>query len=149
MTPAERDRFEKCLALAKGGGTAGERAAGLAAAERVAASAGLTLLDANAAVGRSRPAPPKMDWPHAPPHAARRTPSRAKPKRPVKPPTLDEVLRQRAEADAERRRATAAADRKLMKELEEQAAYEAQQRELHAEPDREWARAREAQSWCA
>ncbi|KST56787.1 hypothetical protein AO398_09400 [Methylobacterium sp. GXS13] len=142
MTPAERDRFEKCLALAKRGATAGERAAGLAAAEAVDASVGMTLSEAKAAVGVSRPAPPRMDWPHPPPRTARRTPPRAKPKRPVKPPTLEEVLRQRAEADAERRRAAAAADRRLLKELAEQAAYEAQQRELQAERDREWAAAR-------
>lgn len=142
MTPAERDRFEKCLALAKRGATAGERAAGLAAAERVASSAGMTLAEARSAVGRSRPAPPRMDWPHPPPRAARRTSSRAKPKRPPKPPTLEEVLRQKAEADAERRRAAAAADLRLLKELAEQAAYEAKQRELQAGRDREWAAAR-------
>lgn len=138
----DRDRFEKCLALAKRGATAGERAAGLAAAERVASSAGMTLAEAKAAVGRSWAAPPRMDWPHPPPRAARRTAPRAKPKRPVKPPTLEEVLQQRAEADAERRRAAAAADRRLLKELAEQAAYEAQQRELQAERDREWAATR-------
>jgi len=142
MTPAERDRFERCLALAKRGATAGERAAGLAAAERVAASVGMTLSEAKAAVGVCRPAPARMDWPHPPSRTARRTSPRAKPKRPVKPPTLEEVLRQRAEADAERRRAAAAADRRLLKELAEQAAYEAQQRELQAERDREWAAAR-------
>ena len=142
MTPAERDRFEKCLALAKRGATAGERAAGLAAAERVAASTGMTLVEAKAAVGGSRPAPPRMDWPYPQPRAARRTPPRAKPKRPVKPPTLEEVLQQRAEADAERRRAAVAADRRLMKELVEQAAYEAQQRERQAERDQEWAATR-------
>ncbi|WP_244537199.1 hypothetical protein [Methylobacterium pseudosasicola] len=60
----------------------------------------------------------------------------------MKPPTLEEVLRQRAEADAERRRAAAAADRRLLKELAEQAAYEAQQREMQAVRDREWARSR-------
>lgn len=142
MTSAERDRFEKCLALAKRGATAGERAAGLAAAERVAASTGMTLVEAKAAVGGSRPAPPRMDWPYPRPRAARRTPPRAKPKRPVKPPTLEEVLRQRAEADAERRRAAVAADRRLMKELVEQAAYEARQRERQAERDQEWAATR-------
>ncbi|QEE40850.1 hypothetical protein FV241_26575 [Methylobacterium sp. WL2] len=142
MTPTERDRFEKCLALAKRGATAGERAAGLAAAERLAASAGMTLLEAKAAVGHSRPAPPRMDWPYPTPRAARRTPLRARAKRPVKPPTLEEVLRQRAEADAEKRRAAAAADRRLLRELAEQAAYEARQRELQGERDREWARSR-------
>lgn len=138
----DRDRFEKCLALAKRGATAGERAAGLAAAERIASSAGMTLAEAKTAVGRSRPAPPRMDWPYPPPHTSRRTTPRAKPRRPVKPPTLEEVLRQRAEADAERRRAAAAADRRLLKELAEQAAYEAQQREMQAVRDREWARSR-------
>ncbi|MDF2601151.1 MAG: hypothetical protein K0Q54_3974, partial [Methylobacterium brachiatum] len=42
MTPAERDRFEKCLALANRGATAGEREAARAAAERIAAGAGLS-----------------------------------------------------------------------------------------------------------
>ena len=139
MTPAERARFEKCLALAKRGATAGERAAGLAAAERVAASTGMTLAEAKAATGRRPPVPPTMDWPRPSSRAARRTPPKAKPKRSAKPPTLEEVLRQRAEADAERRRAAVAADRRLMKELVEQAAYEARQRERQAERDREWA----------
>ncbi|MCJ2058451.1 hypothetical protein MKL09_18080 [Methylobacterium sp. J-048] len=60
----------------------------------------------------------------------------------MKPPTLEEVLQQRAEAEAEKRRATAATERRLLKVLAEQAAYEAQQREMQAERDWEWARSR-------
>ncbi|MCJ2060102.1 hypothetical protein MKL09_26670 [Methylobacterium sp. J-048] len=63
----------------------------------------------------------------------------------MKPPTLEEVLRQKAAADVERRRAAAAADRRLLKELAEQAAYEAEQRALQAERDRAWATQREGQ----
>lgn len=83
-----------------------------------------------------------MDWPPPSPRTARRAPPKTKPKRPVKPPTLEEVLRQRAEADADWRRAAAAADRRLLKQLAGQAAYEAQQREMQAERDREWAMTR-------
>jgi len=57
MTPAERDRFEKCLALAARGATAGERDAARAAATRIAAGLGLTLDAAIAGLRGSRPGP--------------------------------------------------------------------------------------------
>ncbi|MHB2206613.1 hypothetical protein [Methylobacterium sp. CM6257] len=48
MNPIDLDRFAKCPALAERGATTGERAAAHVAAERIAASASLTLADARA-----------------------------------------------------------------------------------------------------
>lgn len=48
-TALDRDRFEKCRAMWRRGATTGERSAGKAAAERVAAAAGLTLKEASQA----------------------------------------------------------------------------------------------------
>lgn len=127
MKPADRDRFEKCLVLAKCGATAGERAAANAAAERIAASAGMTLSEATAWAQSARLSTSGAAWTWSWPHSAsrpRRPHPRSKPKKPAKSTTVEERLRQKAEIEAERRRATAAADRKLVKELEEQAAYE-------------------------
>ena len=142
MTPAERDRFRKCLAIAERGATDGERAAGLAAAERIATTAGMTLKEATATVKRSRTAAPGSDARRPSSRTPRRPYAWAQPKEPAAPVTVEELLRQRAETAAWRRRATAAADRRLMKEMAEQAAYEALQREAQAERDREWAAAR-------
>ncbi|WP_018263403.1 hypothetical protein [Methylobacterium sp. WSM2598] len=49
------ERFAKCWALAKAGGTEGEREAGLAAATRVAAAAGLTIEEAERLVTEAGP----------------------------------------------------------------------------------------------
>ena len=136
MSPGDLDRFQKCLALAERGATAGERAAAYAAAERIAASAGMTLAKAKEKL-----------WP-AQPHAgqktsrSRRTYAWAQPTEPVKPVTVEELRRQKAETEAWRKRATAAADRKLRKHLAEEEAYWAQQRAMQAERDREWAQSR-------
>jgi hypothetical protein len=137
MTPADRDRFEKCLALAAQGATSGERAAARAAAERIAAGAGLTL---DAAIRAIRPTRTEV-----PPRSApRRAYAWAQPKEPVKPITVEELLRQKAETEAWRKRAAARAKRRSRKEQPDQEAYAAEQRARQAERDRAWAQARAA-----
>ena len=137
MTPTERDRFEKCLALAARGATLGERDAARAAAERIAIGAGLTLEEAIARVGGSRPS---MAEPPRPP-PPRRPFAWAQPKEPVKPIAVEELRRQKAETEAWKKRAAASAERRLKREQAEQEAYAAQQRAQQAERDREWAAA--------
>ncbi|MGU3555367.1 hypothetical protein [Methylobacterium radiotolerans] len=139
MTPADRDRFEKCLALAAQGATAGERAAARAAAERIARGAGMTLAEAAEALRRDgqasadrapRPPPPRRPYPWAQPRA------------PVSPITVEELLRQKAETEAWRKRSAAAADRRRKRERADEDAYVAEQRARQAQRDRDWARAR-------
>ncbi|MCJ2085992.1 hypothetical protein MKK88_08280 [Methylobacterium sp. E-005] len=137
MTPADRDRFEKCLALAAQGATAGERAAARAAAERIAAGAGLTLAEAMRATRPARPDPA----PRPPP---RRAYAWAQPEEPVKPITVEELLRQKAETEAWRKRAAARAKRRSRQDQPDQEAYAAEQRARQAERDRAWAQARAA-----
>jgi hypothetical protein len=137
MTPADRERFEKCLALAEHGATTGERAAGRAAAERIARGAGLTLDEARRAHRQRQETPrPGTRPPARPPYAW------AQPKEPVKPITVEELARQKAETEAWRKRASIAADRRRKRARAEQEAYEAEQRARQAERDRDWARAR-------
>ncbi|MGT2486692.1 hypothetical protein ACU4GA_13420 [Methylobacterium oryzae CBMB20] len=138
LTPADRDRFEKCLALAAQGATAGERAAARAAAERVARGAGLTLAEAVEALRRTGQA--SADRAARPP--PRRSYPWAQPKEPATPITVEELLRQKAETEAWRRRSAAAADRRRKRERAGQDAYVAEQRARQAERDRDWARAR-------
>ncbi|MGU3451435.1 hypothetical protein [Methylobacterium sp. 391_Methyba4] len=139
MTPADRDRFEKCLALAAQGATMGERAAARAAAERIARGAGLTFAEAAEALRRTgqesthratRPPPPRRAYPWA------------QPKAPVTPITVEELLRQKAETEAWQKRSAAAADRRRKRERADQDAYVAEQRARQAERDRDWARTR-------
>ncbi|MHC2103746.1 hypothetical protein [Methylobacterium sp. CM6246] len=141
MTPAERDRFEKCLALAARGATAGEREAARSAAERIAAGAGLTLAEATAALRGSQPSAAR-EPPHRPPPSPRRPFAWTQPKEPVKPITVEELRRQKAETDAWKKRAAASAELKRKRERAEQEAYAALQRAEQAERDREWAAAR-------
>lgn len=141
MTPADRDRFEKCLVLAEQGATAGERAAARAAAERIAIGAGQTLAEASRAFRQARAAPSSGS--RAPPPRRRPYPW-AQPKAPVDPITVEELARQKAETAAWRKRATAAADRRRKRERAEQEAYAAEQRAKQGDRDRDWARARAA-----
>jgi hypothetical protein len=141
MTPADRDRFEKCLVLAEHGATTGERTAARAAAERIARGAGLTLAEATRAFGQRREAPRSEARPSP---APRRPYAWAQPKEPVKPVTVEELARQKAETEAWRKRASAAADRQRKRERAEQDAYAAEERARQAERDRDWARARAA-----
>jgi hypothetical protein len=124
MTPAERDRLEKCLALADRGATAGEREAARAAAERIAAGAGLTLAEAAAALRGRRFSSAEPEPPRRPPPSPRRPFAWAQPKEPVTPITVDELRRQKAETEAWKKRAAAS-----------------EQRATQAERDREWAAA--------
>jgi len=137
MTPADRDRFEKCLALAAQGATSGERAAAQAAAARIAAGAGLTLAEAMRAIRPARPDP-------APRPTPQRTYAWAQPKEPVTPITVEELLRQKAETEAWRKRAGARAKRRSRQAQPDQEAYAAEQRARQAERDRAWAQARAA-----
>ncbi|MFF9550009.1 hypothetical protein [Methylobacterium fujisawaense] len=139
MTPADRDRFEKCLALAAQGATMGERAAARAAAERIARGAGLTFAEAaeghrrtgqESAHRATRPPPPRRSYPWA------------QPKAPVTPITVEELLHQKAETEAWQKRSAAAADRRRKRERADQDAYVAEQRARQAERDRDWARTR-------
>ncbi|MGU3544541.1 hypothetical protein, partial [Methylobacterium sp. A52T] len=109
------------------------------AAERIARGAGLTLAAAAEALRRSgqasagratRPPPPRRSY------------SWAQPKEPVTPVTVEELLRQKAETEAWRKRSAAAADRRRKRERADQEAYVAEQRARQAERDRDWARAR-------
>ena len=138
MTPADRDRFEKCLVLAEQGATAGERAAGRAAAARIAAAAGLTFAEASRTIRQ----------PRGPSSASRPSPRRAyawaEPTPAVTPITVEELLRQKAETEAWRKRAAAAAARRRSGERADQDAYAAEQRAQQAERDRDWAQARAA-----
>lgn len=139
MTPAERDRFEKCLALAARGATAGERDAARAAAARIAAGLGLTL-DAAIAGLRGSQSGPDPEPPRRPP-PPRRPFAWAQPREPVKPITVEELRRQKAETEAWKKRAAASAELKRKRERAEQEAYAAEQRAAQAERDREWAAA--------
>ncbi|EIZ82350.1 MULTISPECIES: hypothetical protein [Methylobacterium] len=142
MTPAERDRFEKCLALANRGATAGEREAARAAAERIAAGAGLTLTEAAASLRNPRFSAAEPEPPRRPPPSSPRRPfAWAQPKEPVKPITVEELRRQKAETEAWKKRAAASAELKRKRERAEQEAYAAEQRAAQAERDREWAAA--------
>jgi hypothetical protein len=141
MTPAERDRLEKCLALADRGATAGEREAARAAAERIAAGAGLTLAEAAAALRGRRFSSAEPEPPRRPPPSPRRPFAWAQPKEPVTPITVDELRRQKAETEAWKKRAAASAELKRKRERAEQEAYAAEQRATQAERDREWAAA--------
>ncbi|MCJ2139787.1 hypothetical protein [Methylobacterium sp. E-066] len=140
MTPAERDRFEKCLALAARGATAGERDAARAAAARIAAGLGLTLDAAIAGLRGPRPSA-DPEPPRRPPQSPRRPFAWAQPKEPVKPITVEELRRQKAETEAWKKRAAASAELKRKRERAEQEAYAAEQRAAQAERDREWAAA--------
>ncbi|TXN50841.1 hypothetical protein FV241_30495, partial [Methylobacterium sp. WL2] len=80
--------------------------------------------------------------PHRPPPSPRRPFAWAQPKEPVKPITVEELRRQKAETDAWKKRAAASAELKRKRERAEQEAYAALQRAEQAERDREWAAAR-------
>jgi hypothetical protein len=115
MTPADRDRLVKCFAVAERGATPGERAAAWAAAARIAASVGLTLAEATALL--ARPAAAARKTRYAPPR--RRPFPWEQPKAPFRPVTVQEVLRQKAETEAWRKRRAATAARRRKRAAEE------------------------------
>lgn len=146
LDPSARRRLESCLMLAERGATAGERAAGKAAAERILAAAGLTLAEAHEGAATARRAAPQSNW-ASPPGWQGWTRPRAKPskpRKPPKPPTVADRLREKAEEAVAQRERAAAADRRFHKDHADQFAWEAEQREAQAERDRAWAESRSA-----
>lgn len=147
LYPAAQRRLESCLTLATRGSTAGERAAGKAAAERIAAAAGLTLAEARGRTSTARSANPKPSWTPPPGWAPPagwpgRSRPRTKSRKPPKPPTVADRLREKAEEAERQRTRAAAADRRFYKDHADQFAWEAEQREAQAERDRAWAESR-------
>jgi hypothetical protein len=138
----DRERFAKCRALMDRGATSGERAAGEAAAARVAAAAGLSLTDAIGLVDAQR----HRSDPGAAVEADRtgRTPARstyawAQPKQKAEPVTVEELLRQK-EADIARKKKAAARDAKRApKDDGDLTDWVSEAREAQARRDREWA----------
>ena len=138
----DRDRFEKCLALSRQGATEGERSAGLAAATRVAASGGMTLIEATTVVERVAPAgrrsassPPSSPYSRHPFTWPRK-------KEPVKPITIEEILAQKAADLAWRKAAAAREEKRMRKFYAEQDREHAAIREAQAQRDKEWAEQR-------
>ncbi|MCJ2131596.1 hypothetical protein [Methylobacterium sp. E-045] len=143
----DQDRFEKCRALADRGATPGERAAGQAAAARVAASAGMTLEEAVRLVDaapRSFQGPTHSQPPPSPSRSSYEAYAYAwrKPKAKPEPITVAEMIAQKA-AELERRKKAAARQRREdIKMYAEQAKADAVIREQQAVRDQEWAEAR-------
>jgi len=131
--PLDRERFDKCRALMERGATPGERAAGRAAATRIAAAAGLTLAQAERA-GATRPDTAK---PRSAPTYAWQAP-----KAPPAPVTLEELQAQKRAADAHRRRQAEREAKRRRAALAEQERQNVAVRAAQAERDRVWAEAR-------
>lgn len=134
MPELDVDRFRKCVSLMRSGATAGECAAGEAAATRVAAAAGLSLEEAlrhRGGLGRAREAP-------------RREPRQPAPKAKMRkgPVTLAELLVERERQDAWRKKRAAREERRLRAIYEQQEAANAILREEQARRDLEWVEAR-------
>ncbi|WP_267354258.1 MULTISPECIES: hypothetical protein [unclassified Methylobacterium] len=147
LDPNARRRLDSCLSMAEHGATAGERAAGLAAAERIAAATGMTLAQARAqaqghATAARHAAPPSSP---SPPGRAARTHSRTKPRTPSKAQTVEERLREMDEELADQRKRAAEADRRLDRERAVRAVWEDEMRAVQAVRDREWAQRRDQQ----
>jgi hypothetical protein len=137
----DRNRFAKCRALMDRGATDGERAAGKAAATRVAASAGLSLADAIGIVDAHHACTASGPSPHA--GGARRSHGRptyawAQPKQKPEPITVEELLRQK-EADLARKKKAAYRSEPRQEEDADFDQWAAEAREAQAERDREWA----------
>ncbi|SFG72239.1 hypothetical protein [Methylobacterium gossipiicola] len=131
--PLDRERFAKCRALMERGATPGERAAGRAAATRIAAAAGLTLAQAErAGTVRSETAKPRS----TPTYAWQR------PKAPPTPITLEELQAQKLAAEARRRGQAERAAKRRRAVLAEQERQNVAVRAAQAERDRIWAEAR-------
>lgn len=136
--PLDRDRFAKCRALMERGATPGERAAGRAAATRIAATAGLTMAQAEAFdAPRTRPAP-SYAW-RASKTASTTAPE---PKAPPAPITVEELQAQKRAAEARRRKLAAREARRLRALHAEQERQSAAIRAAQGERDRAWAEAR-------
>ncbi|MCJ2043068.1 hypothetical protein MKK58_00665 [Methylobacterium sp. J-078] len=147
----DRDRFAKCRALMDRGATDGERAAGKAAATRVAAAAGLSLAAAigivDADQARTTPGPSPHAGSARRPHG-RPTYAWAQPKPKTEPITVEELLRQK-EADLARKKKAAYRSEPRQEENADFERWAAEAREAQFQQDREWAERRqreEAQS---
>ncbi|AWN36940.1 hypothetical protein [Methylobacterium radiodurans] len=130
-------KFVKCRAMMERGATAGERAAGAAAAARIAAASGLSLAEALRLTGGG---PPPRDAPRGP---QRRPPPWEKAPLRADPIGLDEILAQKAKTEAHRKRKAADAARARRADLATEAAERAALREAQEARDRAWAEARE------
>lgn len=131
------------------GATPGERAAGRAAAARVAAAAGLSLADAVVLAESRRPdIDPDRDRPRRPAgrtHAG--ATSRPAADRPApEPVTVEEVLRQKAADAARRKRAAARARRRPQAADPDWERWSGEVREAQAARDRDWAQRRPPRS---
>ncbi|WP_244474925.1 hypothetical protein [Methylobacterium sp. Leaf99] len=126
----DRERFDKCRALMERGATPGERAAGRAAALRIAAAAGLTLAEAEAfGAARRDTATPRP----APTYAWQA------PKAPPEPITVAELQAQKLAAETRRRKMAEREARRLRAVHAEQERQSAAARAAQAERDRAWA----------
>ena len=139
----DRDRFAKCRALMERGATAGERDAGRAAATRVAAAAGLSLVEALAVLDAQ--VAPRSEAPPPRPPSARRY-AWAQPKAPPEPITVEEILRQKEAALQRRKRAAARAATRRRAAYEEQERAIQAVRQAQAAQDRDWAERRAQQA---
>lgn len=137
MPDLDRKRFAKCRAIMERGSTAGERAAGEAAARRIAAFAGLTLSEALRLTDGI--ATDKKPFEARGPAQARRPFPWEKAPLGSDPITVDEILLQK-EANLARLKRLAAREKKRLREAcARQEAEIAGLREAQAERDRRWA----------
>lgn len=140
----DRELFAKCQALAARGATAGEREAAQGAAARVAASAGLTMEEAESLIsgGPDRSSHPEQRPPASPFAQSPQQSYRWRtPKPEPEPVSLAEMTAQKA-ADVEwRKRAAARQGQKDRRDYAEQEKLNALVREQQAVRDREWAEA--------
>ena len=141
------DRFRACRELERRGATPGERDAARSAACRIAASAGLSLAEAERlAIGHAATAHPSVRRHSAYGSATPAQPSpawwpRPKPK-PARPMTLAEVIAAKAAEVQHRKDLAAREQQKLHKQYAKQEAEWAEAREAQAHRDREWAELR-------
>ena len=143
----DRARFAKCRAMMERGATAGERAAGEAAARRVAAAAGLSLSEAlrlaDTETARETSFRPK-------PRGSTQAPRRPRPweKPPLRsdPITVEEILAQKAVNLAMSKKKAAREEKRLQQVYAQQKAEQAEMQEEQAERDRAWAEVRQRAS---
>ncbi|MCJ2081475.1 hypothetical protein [Methylobacterium sp. J-090] len=129
----DRERFAKCRTLMERGATPGERAAGRAAAIRIAAAAGLTLAEAEA-FGTARRG---TATPRPAPHYAWQAP-----KTQPEPITVAELQAQKLAAETRRRKMAEREARRLRAVHAEQERQSAAIRAAQGERDRAWSEAR-------
>lgn len=135
----DRLRFAKCRAMMERGATDGERAAGEAAAARVAAAAGLSLDEALRLTEPGGAAEAPRRRAHRPgPAAPRPTPWERPPLR-SDPITVEEILAQKALNLARLKRKAAREEKRLRAVYAQQEAEQEAVRAAQAARDRAWA----------